>query len=266
MKPIGITLVTMLLQCYTLCGSSTVPEEPLIPEIVEPETPGIVAYWEIMTLLSRPGRLTGTTDRRAEQSRMPMKHFYAKLKALRDDPKLKEGWRCASQVRLTPRHARDIARKVATKDDLERVTGILQSHSQSHDDDDGDRLASMRDIRLFESIKRHHPNYNPSLVELARKRIDEVSEACPGLQSGMKELGKTLTLRSEDIKEDNAVSSLVEGVYPEKDPAPLIAMTVIGVVSVLLNVVQGFIAARHGYDKIASVQGGHASPPCRSVS
>lgn len=224
----------VLLRLLIYAGGILASElKPMIPEIVERDTPAVVAYYEVITMMSNPTKLTNTIDRRSLLKDLPLRRFYTLLKAHRDNPDLKGGWDCAKKVRLSSKHAADISRLVSAKADGAQLKKILESIDSQFD-------VSVSTIRIMEAIKHHDLNYHPSLIELARQRMHEVTEACPGLKKTMNELEQSLLLKPEDIKEDNEML----GDEGEVDRAPLIAMTVIGIASIVLNILQGIIAAK----------------------
>jgi hypothetical protein len=209
--------------------------KPLIPNIVEPDVAAIVAYWEVKTFIGDPKALTNTIDRRSMNKEQPFRRFYDTLKGYRDDPELVDAWSCAKLVPLQLDHAKSVASLIVPEKEVERISTMLVDLSASF-------TPSIKQVREFESIKRLNANYSPALLKLAKLRMQEISSSCAPLKAVMAEIEESLNMLPSDICGDNERAEReMEG--GGEDRAPLIAMTVIGLASIVVNILQGVLAA-----------------------
>lgn len=231
-------IVALILSLASQAIASKMDLKPSIPSLVDSQVPAILAFWEVKMMIGNPLRLPNTVDRRAAVKDEPYRHFYNTLREYRDDPELGPAWTCASKVKLSLEDAQQVAALIVPKEQRDEVAGLLMDLSDTSS-------PTIKDIRKLESIKIHHRNYQPSLIRLAKLRIRAISSACPQLAQVMHELESCMYMRPEDIKQDNA--ELDADDQDGIDKAALIAMTVIGIVSVIINVVQGVFAAQQSF-------------------
>ena len=228
-------------------------DQPLISQIIESDVPAIYAYWQVRAMLVDPKSMENTIERRSGVIDEQYHRFYLSLRAFRANENYTTIWSdCTKSIHLDELESTDdIVDKLVKPEDKKRLKSILRTL-------EGDFECTLSDIRFMESIKRQNPNYHLSLIRFTVGILRRI-QACKGMAPVAKGLEEQLLLKPENIKEDNRLES--ENDFPSSDDhSALIAMTVIGLASIIINIVQGVVTAKQ------SLAPAKSSPPLQSIS